>query len=472
VVVGVAACSQILGVEDVPSNSPDAGVDATKHADAGHPDARLDTGRDAGVGGCEASTKRCSPEGLGVETCGRDGGWSAPVACGATAVCLGPGICTCAPGATQCVDQQFQRCLVPDGGTPRWPDGGVGCPGTCTLSGCALTARSCGPLEAGVSGTAPDGSGVSDCLSRDGGPESCCASNETPGGTFDRSYDDYGNPNDHSPATVSPFRLDRFEVTVARFRRFFLDTPNWIPAAGSGKHTHLNGGQGLVDSAASADGGVVYESGWSADWDTDLTNKLDSIDLGQGTSCLSGVSNWTPIPGLQENLPMNCLSWEEAYAFCIWDSGFLPSEAEWNYAAAGGSEQRIYPWSPSLEVQKAMDGGGPNAAIDCNHAHYEACPFDRSMLGKWLPLGDSKWLQANMAGDVDEWALDVYSSAYNPSCTDCARFGQIPDGSTPIRVRRGGSFLSVASEVQASYRGYDSQTDAPNTSGVRCARVP
>src|SRR6202021_1249621 len=146
----LGACTQILGVDDIPTASPDAGVDATTHADAGHPDARVDAGRDARAGGCEASTKRCSPDGLGVETCEADGGWSAPVACAAsTPVCLGAATCTCAPGATQCVDQQFQRCLVPDGGAPRWPDGGVGCPGTCTLSGCAAGGPSCGPLGAG-----------------------------------------------------------------------------------------------------------------------------------------------------------------------------------------------------------------------------------------------------------------------------------------------------------------------------------
>ena len=46
-----------------------------------------------------------------------------------------------------------------------------------------------------------------------------------------------------------------------------------------------------------------------------------------------------------DNLPMNCITWFEAFAFCIWDGGRLPTELEWNYAAAGGSSQNVYPCS-------------------------------------------------------------------------------------------------------------------------------
>ncbi len=50
------------------------------------------------------------------------------------------------------------------------------------------------------------------------------------------------------PASVSGFRLDKYQVTVGRFRQFVAaSVAGWRPAAGSGKHAHLNGGQGLAE---------------------------------------------------------------------------------------------------------------------------------------------------------------------------------------------------------------------------------
>jgi formylglycine-generating enzyme len=52
-------------------------------------------------------------------------------------------------------------------------------------------------------------------------------------------------------------------------------------------------------------------------------------------ACHSTNQTWTDTVGSHENLPINCINWYEAYAFCIWDGGFLPSDAESEYAAAG-----------------------------------------------------------------------------------------------------------------------------------------
>jgi len=219
--------------------------------------------------------------------------------------------------------------------------------------------------------------------------DSCCTSNEVPGGTYDRSYDGFTYTDESHPATVSDFRLDSYEVTVGRFRQFVIAwTPpdgsaGWSPAQGAGKHTHLNGGRGL----ASTGGG--FEGGWDTSWNGYLATTADDWNgkLGRGT--------WTATAGSNEKLPTTMVDWYEAYAFCIWDGGFLPSESEWNYAAAGGSEQRAYPWSTPYPPG--------STAIACTDANYNGCPEGApNAVGSESPAGDGKWGQSDLAGNVWE----------------------------------------------------------------------
>jgi len=66
---------------------------------------------------------------------------------------------------------------------------------------------------------APGGSGMTNCGACQ---ESCCTSREVEGGTYYRTYTNSGGgpTGEANPATVSSFRLDKYEVTVGRFRQF------------------------------------------------------------------------------------------------------------------------------------------------------------------------------------------------------------------------------------------------------------
>ncbi len=250
-----------------------------------------------------------------------------------------------------------------------------------------------------------------------------------------------------SPAAVSGFRLDNYEVTVGRFRQFVgAVVGGWLPAAGSGKHTHLNGGQGL-----SATGG-----GYEAGWDETNWNRQIATTVSGWTSNLAG-GTWTASAGSNEKLPITEIDWYEAYAFCIWDGGFLPSESEWNYAAAGGSDQRAYPWSTV----------GTNS-ISCTNANYSGCPAGgANAVGSESPAGDGKWLQSDLAGNVWEWNLDWYASSYVTPCVDCANLTAASD-----LVFRGGGVGFDATYLLASYRLHGPALDRYSSVGVRCSRTP
>jgi formylglycine-generating enzyme required for sulfatase activity len=322
----------------------------------------------------------------------------------------------------------------------------------CVSGGCVPLPPSC---LAGHSGA--------DVLCGSDGAHDCCGAHDVPGGGFLRSGDGIGVIATDFPATVSPFRLDDEEVTVGRFRQFVNAVTGspaavpWVPPAGSGTHAHLAGGMGLVNAS---DAGPPFESGWDSAWNASLpataaawTDALNSCE----------AFTWNYLNEGSERKPVNCVSWYDAYAFCIWDGGFLPTEAEWNYAAAGGDEQRAYPWGaqdPGADTTLAVygcyyGGSGPGT-----------CRGSQNIPPVGTAGGLGRWGQLDLAGSLWEWCLDWYAP-YGSSCADCAA---LSGGSE--RVNRGGSYDTASSYLRSSYRLYSDPSYRSNSVGIRCAREP
>ena len=323
----------------------------------------------------------------------------------------------------------------------------------CSEKGCAWP--SCAAAGPGRAGCGP------------GHDEDCCASLAVPGGTFLRDDDGVFDTTTQFPATVHAFRLDRFEVTVGRFRAF-LDAVagGWRPATGSGKHAYLSRGGLLVQ-----EGGTTHvESGWNPGWNQRQEWSRDEWNL--ALSCEGDPrATWTAAPGANEDRPIVCLDWSSALAFCIWDGGFLPTEAEWHLAAAGGAEQRVRPWSmpPS------------STAIDDAHAVYcgaAGCGRRAEPPGSRSPAGDGRWGHADLVGNANEWLYDgVWDVGDWPvPCVDCARE---PDARTQ-RATAGSGFVDTADALRSARRlAIDlSGPLGPELAarvlavGDRCARAP
>ncbi len=352
--------------------------------------------------------------------------------------------------------------------------------GSCTSGVCADAG---GAPDGPPPSCGPGGAGMTDCGD---GTESCCTSQPVTGGSFARTYENDVNRGFApfaDPATVSNFRLDEYEVTVGRFRRFVEAVRGgWMPTAGSGKHTHLNGGQGLSSPENDGVTPVTYEPGW------DPTDDGYVAPTDTNLACDPSYATWTPAAGSREKDPIDCVNWYEAYAFCIWDGGFLPSEAEWEYAAAGGSEQRQWPWGstpPGTSNQYAIYG--------CNYPPGDGACTDASNIAPvgTATLGAGAWGQLDLAGNVYEWNLDYVNQAeliggslfaFGP-CDDCAYLRLYPgdDPSTALhRQERGGGFRDTDPiylyPSSPGYGGADSPggvaTDRDYGVGFRCARTP
>jgi formylglycine-generating enzyme required for sulfatase activity len=414
------------------------------------------------TGLCTPGSKQCN--GNVPQTCSASGQWVNGTAC--SNVCAS-GACTgvCSPGTQRCSGDLTQTCdasgLWVDGSTCAYvcqsgACGGVCVPGatrcegggvqTCQSTGQWGTAVSCSTGTscqaghcAGSSAVPPSCSGVpAGC--GPGGASSCCSTIQLPGGTFNRSNDPI------YPATVSPFSLDVYEVTVGRFRAFVnagMGTKSQAPAAGAGAHP------------------AIGASGWQTAWNAELVS--DSEDLENALDCDNTYATLANSSS-GDGLPINCATWYEMFAFCAWDGGRLPTEAEWNYAAAGGSEQRTFPWvsgliDPSYAVYDCTGDGSVS----------QQCAFsDILRVGSKSTKGDGRWGHADLAGSMSEAVLDMWSSPYaSILCADCANL--LPSSS---RVIRGGAFLSPSSILYSSWRSASSPSARSAAVGFRCVRSP
>ena len=304
---------------------------------------------------------------------------------------------------------------------------------------------------------APGGVGLTNCGATS---ESCCTTLAvTKTEMFYRTYANSGSgaTGQTDPATVAEFRLDKYLVTVGRFRQFVSAWNNgagYAPPVGSGKHAYLNGGQGLTDSGST--GG--FEPGWAASDDAHVAPTDTNL------ACSSQFATWTANAGSQENLPIDCVNWQEAYAFCIWDGGFLPSQAEWEYAAAGGSQQLEYPWG-------SADPGTSNlyAIYDCNYG-LPACAGTGG--ANIAPVGTATfgagfWGQLDLAGELFEWNLDWRAAAYGDPCTNCANLTM---GTSTDRFDPGGDFGHPAGFLSPE-AAHSAGPTVRSTIGIRCARA-
>lgn len=309
----------------------------------------------------------------------------------------------------------------PDAGVDASPDADDG--GTCEQ---LIAPDSGGPISPPSCSTTGPGTG-SNCgyLSND----YCCASPPVPCGTFNR-----GNDAKYPATITTSFRLDRYEVTIGRFRKFV--------EAGGGIQANA------PPSGAGAHPKIGIASGWNAAWNSLLAN--DTPQLVQSLKC-SVESEWTDTPGANENRPVSCVDWYTSFAFCIWDQARLPTEAEWNYAAAGGSLQRPY---ASISFPS-----NPSNTFVCN------APDPQNVGSKQYSY--QLWWQYDLSGNIEEWTFDRYNT-YPVPCVDCASLTNSP-AFNGMRVIRGGAYSSCLN-VKTTDRSAMTQSNRTAEVGFRCAR--
>jgi formylglycine-generating enzyme len=213
---------------------------------------------------------------------------------------------------------------------------------------------------------------------------------------------------------LDPFEIDRFEVTNEEFRRFLLDNPSWRPER--------------IDPR-------LHNGHYLSDW--------TGLEYPPGTA----------------RRPVVNVSWYAAMAYARWVGKRLPTEAEWEVAARGGSTTATYPWGdrPPDSTDANFGGAGIGHVTD---------------VGRYPPNGYGLY---DVAGNAWEYMVDEYGP-YSPGALENPVAGGWPVCGTPDcrvstrRVIRGGSWGGSPVNLWVGYRDSHPPNGAGDHVGFRCAR--
>lgn len=303
-----------------------------------------------------------------------------------------------------------------------------------------------------------------------------------PGGTFTMgSKDDSSRLNEGPPhtVTVDGFFIDEHTVTNEQFEQFvratgYITTAERAPTWEELKK-QLPPGSPKPDDTVFVPGSMVF---------TPSQGPIDLQDMRNFWRWVPGAS-WKHPEGPDSSIqgrmkhPVVQVSWDDAQAYAKWAGKRLPTEAEWEFAARGGKDEKKFPWGDAYQpggkfMANTWQGDFPyrNTGEDGFVGTAPVKSFSPNEYGLF-----------DMVGNVWQWCSDWYRPdtyvqyAKEPSCHN-------PNGPTaswnPInptqqeRVTKGGSFLCHISYCESyrpsARRGTPSDTGMSHI-GFRCAQT-
>ncbi len=153
-----------------------------------------------------------------------------------------------------------------------------------------------------------------------------------------------------------------------------------------------------------------------------------------------------------ETRPVECVRWNDAQEFCARTRGLtstnvrLPTEAEWEYAARGGTTTAFH-WGDEPDDRRAKFDPHPRVF------HFGRYREETAEVGNYATSNPHPWGLTDAHGNVHEWCADWYDAHFyarspedDPECLD--------ENVQTARVTRGGSWQVDGADCRSAARGW------------------
>nr|XP_013811261.1 PREDICTED: sulfatase-modifying factor 2-like [Apteryx mantelli mantelli] len=242
---------------------------------------------------------------------------------------------------------------------------------------------------------------------------------QLPGGKFQMGSSSPENKNGEGPVrevTVKSFAIDKYPITNRDFRSVYNKSPLQVQAK-------------------------------SAPWWLPIDKAFWRQPSGPGSSIKDRL-----------DYPVLHVSWNDAQAFCRWKGKRLPTEEEWEFAARGGLEQRIYPWGNKFQPNRTNLWQGSFPRVDTAEDGYHGV----SPVTAFSP--QNNYGLYDLLGNTWEWTASEYLT---PGLSSRQR-------AQKMHVLRGASWIDTADgsanhKARVTTRMGNTPDSASDNLSFRCA---
>lgn len=237
--------------------------------------------------------------------------------------------------------------------------------------------------------------------------------------------------------TLSPFLLDRYEVTNREYAEWLNTLHGWVSIQRDAESIFVRKDDVLWAQIKPPHAGLEEHEG--------------------RFRAVAERARW----------PVTTVTWSGALAYCQARGASLPTEAEWEFAAAG-FERRPYPWGDTLPGCDAVRFGRHAGAVCTQH------PSVPAAVGT-APLDITPHGVHDLAGNVSEWVYDAFAEGHRPCSPPCVNPRVETDSSGMLGLQsrgvRGASYSNALYWGRSALRGRWQQYGPPQAFiGFRCAR--